>query len=414
MSLWCVSRGGVDHLQHPSKKPWGLASLCCNTKRTPPSPPRAAPSPRGSKASYGGLQHLALPSHSLSAILNGLRIHRGSKQVQEVGLAALYNMLVHACEGVVSAHQAMAEAGVIEAVVEAMQTHFVSLTVLERGLAVLHEIARDDEITFCGLHQGGGDLRKQHMVNAGAAQAIIGGLRTHESSAKLQEKGVAMLCVLASGNDVNEDAGPFESSVHSRAQQMADAGAIEFIVSSLHSQRHSEEAQVRTFGALCDMSSGSDEGVEGRAQRMVEAGAIEAIVAGLHALQHSAEVQEDGFVALCNLSGGSGKGLEARAQIMVDAGAVQVVVAGLRAHEDSTEVQERGSAVLYNILSSCGSGADADRRLWHAVEVGVVEVVTAGRRAHAHSAEVQDHGLAVLQALEARSKMDDLEPEDIW
>jgi len=335
--------------------------------------------------------------------------------VQEVGLGALYNMLAHACEGVVSAHQAMAEAGAIEAIVEAMQTHFASLTVQERGLAILHEMARDGETAFrYGLQQGGGDLRKQHMVAVGVVQAIIGGLRTHESSAKLQEQGLAMLCVLASGNDVNEDAGAFASSVHSRAQQMADAGAIEVMVSSLHSQRHSEEAQVRTFGALCDMSSGSDEGVEGRVQRMVEAGAIEAILAGLHALLHSAEVQEDGFVALCNFSGGSGKGLEARVQTMVDAGAVQVVVAGLRAHEHSTEVQERGSAVLYNILSSCGSGADADRRLWHAVEVGVVEAITAGRRAHAHSAEVQEQGLAVLQALEARSKLDDLGPEEIW
>lgn len=331
--------------------------------------------------------------------------------MQELGLAALLNTLTHG-KGVVSVYQAMADSGAIEAIVEAMQTHSASLTVQDRGLSILHDIALDDELTFnkdiChkyGLQQGGGDLRKQHMVNAGAVEAIIGGLRAHESSAKLQDKGLAMLCILASGNDVDEDAGAIASSVHARAQGMADAGAIEVIVSSLQSHGHSEEVLMRMIGALCDMSSGSDEGVEGRAQRMVKAGAIEAIVLGLLRSAHSAAVQEDGFVVLCNLSGGSGEGVEARAQAMVDVGAVEAVVAGLRAHEHSTEVQERGAAMLYNVLSGGAGSADADKRLCRAVEVGVVEAITAGTQAHAHSAEVQEHGLAVLRALASRSTL---------
>ena len=146
--------------------------------------------------------------------------------MQEVGLAALYNTLMHAGEGVVSARQAMAEAGAIEIIVEAMQTH-ASLLVLERGIAVLHEIVRDDEIAFnkeaCheyGLQQGCGDLRKQHMVDAGAVEAIIGGLRTHEFSAKLQDEGLAMLCILAGGSDMGEDTGAIVSS-DACAQRMA-------------------------------------------------------------------------------------------------------------------------------------------------------------------------------------------------
>merc|ERR1719454_518911 len=147
----------------------------------------------------------------------------------------------------------MAEAGAIEIISEAMQTHFASLPVQERGLAVLHEIAREDEFNKEACHKYG-DLRKQHMVNAGTVEAIIGGLRAHESSAKLQDQGLTMLCILAGGNDMGEDAGAIMSSVDARAQRMADAGAIEVIVSSLHSHRHSEEAQVRAIGALCDMS----------------------------------------------------------------------------------------------------------------------------------------------------------------
>ena len=206
MSLYrpCASCRGVDV---PHRWPWMFQAHTDTSGRRQTVAGLDAGPPWMSQARTGTPGR----GQTVAGLVAGLRIHETSAQVQEKGFAALSKMAL--------------------------------------GHGTNYEHARQQHI-------------KQDMVDAGAIEAVVAGLRAHIQLAKVQEKGFTALCNLVSGDDTGLDA---------RAQRMAAAGSIELAVAVLKAHTMSVDIQERAFGALCDMSHGDDEFAEERSQRMAKA-----------------------------------------------------------------------------------------------------------------------------------------------
>ena len=170
----------------------------------------------------GAAPHDAPPSDAdmeemgLAEAVAALREHVAVARVAEKACVRLHHMSVPAGNG-----QAAAEAGVIEAVVEAMQAHPQVAAVQLQGCAAL-------AIVCCG-NDAAGRARKQRAAAAGALEVVVAAMWAHSQFASVQRLGCMALSNVCSGHDATGLARP---------QRAADAGAFEVVVAAMraHSQ----------------------------------------------------------------------------------------------------------------------------------------------------------------------------------
>ena len=171
-----------------------------------------------------------------------------------------------------------AEAGALEAVVEAMRAHPQAAGVQHEGCAAL--------VLVCLGMDGAGLARKHSAVEAGALEAVVGAMWAHPQAEGVQQEGCAALLSLCCGR--------------------VDA------VDLAHKQR------------------------------AAEAGALEAVVAAMWAHLQAASVQWQGCAVLTILCIGPGGAAAARRQLATQVGACAAATAARLAHPDDTRVHDTG------------------------------------------------------------------------
>ena len=225
-----------------------------------------------------GLADTAIAAMGLAEVVAALRTHVAVARVVEMACSRLNSL----CRTEGSTHAA-AEAGAIEAVVEALRAHpqeGIGKHIAVRGIAVLHSLCLSDDAA--------GRARKQRAAGAGALEAVVASLRAHVQVSDVQHLGCMALITVCEGDD---------AAGRARKQRASAAGALEVVVEAM--QAHPQEAEVQADGCealLCVCGRGASAAARARRQRAAQAGGRTVADAAREAHPDDDAVQE--FAAL--------------------------------------------------------------------------------------------------------------------
>ena len=178
--------------------------------------------------------------------------------------------------------QAAAEAGAIEAVMEALRAHPQAVGVHVHGLAGL--------TSLCVGANAAGRARAQRAADAGAIEVVVVGMRAHVQTAACLNLGCMALTAVCSGDD---------AAGRARKQRAAEAGALEVIVEAMRAYPQVESVQVFGCEALVSVcGGGASAGARARRQRAVQAGGRTVAIAAMQAHPGDRRVQLHGQLVL--------------------------------------------------------------------------------------------------------------------
>ena len=248
------------------------------------------------------------------------------------------------------------------------------------------------------LNNGG---RPQHAAEAGAIEAVVEAMRAHPRVADVQEAGCQLL------GDVCIDSDAAGLARRQRAADAGALEKVVFAMQQHPQVLEVQEQGCWVLGSVCD-GDGDDAAVQARRQRAAEFGVIEAVVDAMRAYPSEAYVQKFGCQVLINLCGGEVggpdidfEGVQARSLRAMSAGAIEAVVGVLLPHAlvrvgegqspwNDGEVQEVQSLGCYLLLIVCGGdSAAASAGLWRAQQAGARVAAAAIIRAHPENEQLR-------------------------
>ncbi len=298
----------------------------------------------------------ALADSAAAVVASGMALHRGWAMAQERGCAALRNLAGGADfkEEDDKFALAVAVAGGLDAVLEALRAHPTHAGVQEAAFGALVRILRPPD-------------NRVKAGSAGAIEAAVAALRAHPAHTGVQAAACWALRQMTV-NDANEI-------------KAGSAGAIEATVAALRAHPAHAALQEAACAALCNVTGNADNRVKAGS-----AGAIEAAVAALRAHPAHAGVQEAACRALRNITADNA----ANKVKAGSAGAIEAAVAALRAHPAHAGVQEEACSALR--IMTIGNESLAVK----AGSAGVIEAAVAALRAHPAHAGVQEQACGAL------------------
>ena len=167
---------------------------------------------------------------------------------------------------------ATVEAGAIEAVMEALQAHPQVAGVQQWGCAALARMCDGDPLD--ARETAPPSPNKQRVVEAGAIEAVVEALQTHLQVAGVQMEGCAALEGICGRWGSN-------ASARARRQRAVEKGAIETVVATMWAHPQDREVLWRVCATLRDIWGGQLTEAPARKQRAIEAGALEAVAAAM-------------------------------------------------------------------------------------------------------------------------------------
>ena len=178
--------------------------------------------------------------------------------------------------------QAAAEAGAIEAVMEALRAHPQAVGVHVHGLAGL--------TSLCVGANAAGRARAQRAADAGAIEVVVVGMRAHVLPVSFLLLGCMALINVCSGDD---------AAGRARKQRAADAGALEAVVAAMRAHPQVENMQRYGCGLLLGVcGDGASGGALARRQRAAQAGGRTVAIAAMQAHPGDRSVQDKGQLVL--------------------------------------------------------------------------------------------------------------------
>ena len=170
----------------------------------------------------------------LTEIVAALRAHVAVARVAEQAFTRLKVL----CEPPGS-EQAAAEAGAIEAVVAAMQTHSQVAGVQVPGCRILRNV--------CFGSDAAGLARSHQAAEAGALEAVLAAMRAHPQMADVQVEGCSALVNVRNASD---------AAGLARSHRAAEAGALEVLVAAMRAHSQAADVQVVGCSTLIELYSG--------------------------------------------------------------------------------------------------------------------------------------------------------------
>ena len=170
----------------------------------------------------------------LAEIVAALRAHVAVARVAEQAFTRLKVL----CEPPGS-EQAAAEAGAIEAVVAAMQTHSQVAGVQVPGCRILRNV--------CFGSDAAGLARSHRAAEAGALEAVLAAMRAHPQVADVQVEGCSALVNVRNASD---------AAGLARSHRAAEAGALEVLVAAMRAHSQAADVQVVGCSTLIELYSG--------------------------------------------------------------------------------------------------------------------------------------------------------------
>ena len=271
----------------------------------------------------------------LAEIVAALRAHMAVARVAEQAFTRLKVL----CEPPGS-EQAAAEAGAIEAVLDAMREHPRAAGVLRWGCKALALVCYSPRsVAGSEAACAGSQARKQRAADARALEVVVDAMRAHPLEPGVLRWGCGALANVCEGID---------AAALARRQWAAGAGALEAVVEAFRAHRQHSQLQEECCTALATVCGGSDEAAVARKQRVVEAGAIEEVVEAMRVHALDTGVQHYGcWALLCVCGGGVIAAARARKRRATQAGGRAAAAAALQAHPGDAHVQYYGKALLY-------------------------------------------------------------------
>ena len=170
--------------------------------------------------------------------------------------------------------QAAADAGVLEAVVAAMQAHPQEADVQMRGCMAL--------FTVCCGEDAAGPGRRQRAAEAEVLEALVDALLAHPQAAALQVWGCMALTNVCCGDD---------AAAPARKQQAAEAEALEAVVAAMWAHPQVVGVQQEGCRALTNVCRGHDAAGLARKQRAAQVGGRGVAAAAMQAHPAHREMQ---------------------------------------------------------------------------------------------------------------------------
>ena len=167
---------------------------------------------------------------------------------------------------------ATVEAGAIEAVMEVLQAHPQVAGVQQWGCAALARMCDGDPLD--ARETAPPSPNKQRVVEAGAIEAVVEALQTHLQVAGVQMEGCAALQGICGGWG-------FNASARARRQRAVEKGAIETVVATMWAHPQDHEVLRHVCATLRDIWGGHLTELPAHKQRAIEAGALEAVAAAM-------------------------------------------------------------------------------------------------------------------------------------
>jgi hypothetical protein len=284
----------------------------------------------------------------IKSISTALIDHKGSVEVQRMGNAALFYLVLGADAPGSPWNESH---GGVEALVEALRsTDTDNKRVHCNGTQALMELVHDEE-------------SRLRAGQAGGIEAVVKALGTHISDVQLQVDGCSALFSLIEGSD----------EYRSRAGQ---AGAVEAVVEAL--KTHKKDHRIKFFScqALAELSL---DHVENR-RRAGQAGWVELVIDALKTHDPSDAVvkHSDFCAALSHLLLD-----DLNRESAVTAGGIEAVVKALGTHISDVQLQVWGCCALLSLIEG------SDEYLSRAGQAGAVEAVVEALKTHKGNARVQ-------------------------
>ena len=177
---------------------------------------------------------------------------------------------------------AAAEAGVIEAVVEALRAHPQVSFVLCQGLSVLHSVCLGADATA--------RARTQRAAGAGGIEEVVAAMRAQPQDRAVQVLSAMALIALCKGDD---------AAGRARKQRASVAGALEVVVEAMQAHPHDSGDQANGCEALLSVcGGGASAAARARRQRAAQAGGRTVAVAAMQAHPGDGDVQRQGQLVL--------------------------------------------------------------------------------------------------------------------
>ena len=346
---------------------------------------------RGSVQGKDAATCRAAEAGAIEALVEAMKRHQKNATLQTQACRTMYLGFMYCEEWMAKA----AEVGTMEALVNALTIPAVNVQYAIWGLqklcqgsnpAAVERRARAVELGLVDLLQklpaSCTDLARKD------AEEVINLLRhpgwERIPSKSMMEKGcnahdVAKAC---------EDFGNF--LCHEEAKREAfSTGALGNLISVMECLT-SPRAQAMASFALAKLCHDAEDGkAEERRSEATELGALEALVKALKTHSGDAKVQEYASLALGNICRGS----KERAAKAAHLGAMEAVLNGLRTHPQIATVQQRGSLALTNICR------DSEDRAAKAAGLGALEVTVKALKNHRADVAVQEYASTSLGTL---------------
>ena len=277
----------------------------------------------------------AVAAMGLMEVLAALRAHVADARVAEKTCAQLAELSQQR-----GTEQAAAEAGAIEAVLDAMREHPRAAGVLRWGCKALALVCYSPRsVAGSEAACAGSQARKQRAADARALEVVVDAMRAHPLEPGVLRWGCGALANVCEGVD---------AAALARRQGAAGAGALEAVLEAFRAHRQQAYVQEECCTALATVCGGSDEAAVARKQRVVEAGAIEEVVEAMRVHALDTGVQHYGcWALLCVCGGGVIAAARARKRRATQAGGRAAAAAALQAHPGDAHVQYYGKALLY-------------------------------------------------------------------
>lgn len=315
----------------------------------------------------------AVASGAIEAAADALRTHPTSLGVHDRALAVLLTLLEPAAsvDGAAASLKIRVpravQANLVPVAVATMRHFTHQARISDAGALLLRALAARDPDAAATAAAGGG------------IEATVGAMRTHRTSAELQEHAAAALR-------------PLVASAAGKARA-STAGALEAVSLALFAFPEDVGTQLTCLGALKSLAVAAE--VRGRP---AAGAAVEAAIAALnkhgvsrHILHAETEalMAAEACGALCNLTVGSA----ANGSRAATAGGVAAIAEAMGGeHVASVDVAEAGAAALW-ALAACGA-SDAATAV---VTDGGIDSVVRAMNAHAAAHALQCVGAAALR-----------------
>ena len=207
----------------------------------------------------------------------------------------------------------------------------------------------------CRAFLEAGLARRQRAAEAGAIEAVVDAMRAHrahqveeegeeeedERSASFQHDCCWALRLMCYGDD---------AAALARKQRATVAHAIAAVVEAMRAHPHAANLQIEGCKALTYICNGPGTTGQSRKQLALGAGALGVVVGAMQLHAHEEELQEPGcnaLLSMCRDSGGEAVAtVRARRERAAQAGGRTVAVAALQAHADFGRVYELAGEVL--------------------------------------------------------------------